>query len=105
MTHSIIPIGFIESPYKEKFAVPRQPRLEPSSTARIKLTGEANYPEAIRDIEQVSHVWLLFLFDQNLTAGWKPTVRPPRLGAMKESGYSPHEPHLDQTVLACQRSN
>ncbi|CCN71634.1 tRNA (N6-threonylcarbamoyladenosine(37)-N6)-methyltransferase TrmO [Vibrio nigripulchritudo] len=86
MTHSIVPIGFIESPYKEKFAVPRQPRLAPSSTARIKLTGEANSPEAIRDIEQFSHIWLLFLFDQNLTAGWKPTVRPPRLGGNERIG-------------------
>ncbi|KJY80392.1 tRNA (N6-threonylcarbamoyladenosine(37)-N6)-methyltransferase TrmO [Vibrio nigripulchritudo] len=86
MTHSIIPIGFIESPYKEKFAVPRQPRLAPSSTARIKLTGEANSPEAVRDIEQFSHIWLLFLFDQNLTAGWKPTVRPPRLGGNDRIG-------------------
>ncbi|CCN81907.1 conserved hypothetical protein [Vibrio nigripulchritudo SFn27] len=86
MTHSIVPIGFIESPYKEKFAVPRQPRLAPSSTARIKLTGEANSPEAVRDIEQFSHIWLLFLFDQNLTAGWKPTVRPPRLGGNERIG-------------------
>jgi len=37
--HSIDPIGFIESPYKEKFAVPRQPRLVPAATARVKLVG------------------------------------------------------------------
>ncbi|RTZ16140.1 tRNA (N6-threonylcarbamoyladenosine(37)-N6)-methyltransferase TrmO [Vibrio aquaticus] len=84
--YSIEPIGFVESPYKEKFAVPRQPRLVPSATSRVRLTGQANCLEAVRGIEQFSHVWLLFLFDQNLAAGWKPTVRPPRLGGNERIG-------------------
>lgn len=84
--YTIDPIGIIESPYKEKFAVPRQPRLVPSATARVKLTGDANCLEAVRGIEQFSHIWLLFLFDQNLAAGWKPTVRPPRLGGNERMG-------------------
>lgn len=84
--YSIEPIGIIETPYKEKFAVPRQPRLVPAATARVKLLGDANSPEAVRGLEQFSHVWLLFLFDQNLEAGWKPTVRPPRLGGNERIG-------------------
>ena len=84
--YSVEPIGFIESPYKEKFAVPRQPRLVPAARSRVRLTGEANSPEALRGIEQFSHIWLLFLFDQNLQAGWKPTVRPPRLGGNERIG-------------------
>ncbi|AVH31029.1 tRNA (N6-threonylcarbamoyladenosine(37)-N6)-methyltransferase TrmO [Vibrio fluvialis] len=84
--HTIEPIAVIESPYKEKFAVPRQPRLVPSATARVKLLGESNCPETVRGIEQFSHLWLLFLFDQNLQAGWKPTVRPPRLGGNERIG-------------------
>lgn len=84
--HSIEPIGIIESPYKEKFAVPRQPRLVPAARSRVKLQGAANSPEAVRGLEQFSHVWLLFLFDQNLQAGWKPTVRPPRLGGNERIG-------------------
>ncbi|RCS73771.1 tRNA (N6-threonylcarbamoyladenosine(37)-N6)-methyltransferase TrmO [Vibrio casei] len=83
---SITPIGRIHTPYKEKFAVPRQPRLAPSASARIELLGDANSPEAIRGLEQFSHIWLLFLFDQNLAAGWKPTVRPPRLGGNERIG-------------------
>lgn len=83
---TIEPIGQIESPYKEKFAVPRQPRLVCSARARVRLLGEANCPESVRGIEQFSHVWLLFLFDQNLAAGWKPTVRPPRLGGNERIG-------------------
>ena len=84
--YSIEPIGIIESPYKEKFAVPRQPRLVPAARSRVKLQGAANSPEAVRGLEQFSHVWLLFLFDQNLEAGWKPTVRPPRLGGNERIG-------------------
>ncbi|WNJ95842.1 tRNA (N6-threonylcarbamoyladenosine(37)-N6)-methyltransferase TrmO [Vibrio ruber] len=84
--HTLDPIGIIHSPYQEKFAVPRQPRLVPAATAQIQLIGEANCPESVRGIEQFSHVWLLFLFDQNLSAGWKPTVRPPRLGGNERIG-------------------
>lgn len=101
MTYHIDPIGFIQSPYKEKFAVPRQPRLAPSATSRIKLVGEANSPEAIRGIEQFSHLWLLFLFDQNLEAGWRPTVRPPRLGGMNVLVCSLLVPHFVQMALVC----
>lgn len=64
--YSIEPIGFIESPYKEKFAVPRQPRLVPTSTSRVRLADAANCVESVRAIEQFSHVWLLFLFDKTL---------------------------------------
>jgi tRNA-Thr(GGU) m(6)t(6)A37 methyltransferase TsaA len=80
------PIGVIESPYKEKFAVPRQPSLVPSATARLKLLDEANTPLAVEGITQFSHVWLLFLFDQNIAQGWKPRVRPPRLGGNQRVG-------------------
>ncbi|SIO95666.1 tRNA (N6-threonylcarbamoyladenosine(37)-N6)-methyltransferase TrmO [Vibrio spartinae] len=84
--HTLAPVGIIHSPYKEKFAVPRQPRLVPAATAQIQLMGEANCPESVRGLEQFSHLWLLFLFDQNLSAGWKPTVRPPRLGGNERMG-------------------
>ncbi|WP_341658820.1 tRNA (N6-threonylcarbamoyladenosine(37)-N6)-methyltransferase TrmO [Vibrio sp.] len=84
--YSVEPIGFIESPYKEKFAVPRQPRLVTEARSRVRLINAANTPEAVRELDQFSHLWLLFLFDQNLEAGWKPTVRPPRLGGNQRVG-------------------
>ncbi|MCG3883760.1 tRNA (N6-threonylcarbamoyladenosine(37)-N6)-methyltransferase TrmO [Photobacterium leiognathi] len=86
MSYNIEPIGIIHSPYKEKFAVPRQPGLVPSARSEIILQGDANSMEAVRGIEQFSHLWLLFLFDQNLEAGWRPTVRPPRLGGNERIG-------------------
>ncbi|WP_305460395.1 tRNA (N6-threonylcarbamoyladenosine(37)-N6)-methyltransferase TrmO [Photobacterium leiognathi] len=86
MSYNIDPIGIIHSPYKEKFAVPRQPGLVASARSEIILQGDANSLEAVRGIEQFSHLWLLFLFDQNLEAGWRPTVRPPRLGGNERIG-------------------
>ncbi len=86
MQHLICPIGKIHTPYKEKFAVPRQANLVPSARAKIELIGEANCDETIRGLEQFSHLWLLFLFDQHLDKGWSPTVRPPRLGGNERVG-------------------
>ncbi|WP_407331169.1 tRNA (N6-threonylcarbamoyladenosine(37)-N6)-methyltransferase TrmO [Enterovibrio sp. 27052020O] len=86
MNYSLTPVGHIQSPFKEKFAVPRQPGLAPSATAFIALCGDANQEDAVRGLEQFSHIWVLFLFDQNLAKGWTPTVRPPRLGGNERVG-------------------
>jgi len=79
-------IATIDSPYKEKFAIPRQPNLVSAAKGRVLLTGDANNPELIRDIEQFSHLWLLFVFNATQEQGWKPLVRPPRLGGNKKTG-------------------
>lgn len=57
MNHAITPVGFIRSPFKEKFAVPRQPGLAPSAIASIVLDGDANNEDTLRGIEQFSHLW------------------------------------------------
>lgn len=86
MNYSISPIGHIRSPFKEKFAVPRQPGLAPSALASVILFGDANNENAVRGLTQFSHIWILFLFDQNIDKGWTPTVRPPRLGGNERVG-------------------
>ena len=43
-------------------------------------------PEAVRGIEGFSHVWLIFGFHETVEQGWKPTVRPPRLGGNQRVG-------------------
>jgi len=79
-------IGVIESPFKQKFAIPRQPRLAPAAKSIIKLHDDYCHPDMVRDIEQYSHLWLIFGFHQNTAQGWKPLVRPPRLGGNKKTG-------------------
>ncbi|KGJ92029.1 tRNA (N6-threonylcarbamoyladenosine(37)-N6)-methyltransferase TrmO [Colwellia psychrerythraea] len=79
-------IGVIESPYQEKFAIPRQPNLVSAAKGRIMLTGLANNSELVRDIEQFSHLWVIFVFHGTQDQGWKPLVRPPRLGGNVKTG-------------------
>lgn len=79
------PIGIIQSCFDEKFAVPRQPGLVKSATATLKLQGAAAQPACLLGLEQFSHLWVCFVFDQ--TAGqWQPSVRPPRLGGNDKVG-------------------
>ncbi len=77
---TLTPIGFVNSPYKEKFAIPRQPGLVSAAKGKIILQGECNNIESVRNLEQFSHIWLLFVFHGTQKQGWKPLVRPPRLG-------------------------
>jgi len=79
-------IGIIESPYREKFAIPRQPNLVSAAKGKVVLIGKANNQQLVRDIEQFSHLWLLFVFHGTQAQGWKPLVRPPRLGGNVKTG-------------------
>lgn len=79
-------IGIIRSPYKEKFAVPRQPGLVTSATARLEMVAPYNEPSAFKGLGEFSHLWLMFVFHQTQDKGWNPTVRPPRLGGNERVG-------------------
>jgi len=90
-------IGRVHSPYKEKFAIPRQPGLVSAAKGHIELLGDCNREEILRGIEGFSHVWLSFVFHQAIKEDWKPMVRPPRLGGNKKVGVfasrSPFRPN------------
>lgn len=79
-------IGVIRSPYKEKFAVPRQPGLVKDGGGELRLLAPYNQADAVRGLEAFSHLWLLFVFHQTMEGGWHPTVRPPRLGGNARMG-------------------
>ncbi|MFZ7283811.1 tRNA (N6-threonylcarbamoyladenosine(37)-N6)-methyltransferase TrmO [Avibacterium avium] len=83
---TLSPIGIIHTPYKEKFSVPRQPNLVQDGIGTIRLLAPYNQPEAVRGLEQFSHLWLIFQFDKIPTGKWQPTVRPPRLGGNQRIG-------------------
>lgn len=93
MNYSLEPIAIIHSPFREKFATPRQPGLAPSICAEIIFSAGFATPEAVRGLEGFSHLWLIFLFHQNWKKGWQPTVRPPRLGGNQRVGvYASRSP-------------
>ncbi|MGV3346851.1 tRNA (N6-threonylcarbamoyladenosine(37)-N6)-methyltransferase TrmO [Enterobacteriaceae bacterium LUAb1] len=79
-------IGVIHSPWKEKFAVPRQPGLIEDGHGELHLLPPYNQAEAVRGLEAFSHIWLLFIFHHNHSSSWHPTVRPPRLGGNVRMG-------------------
>ena len=59
------PVAVIHTPYKEKFSIPRQPNLVQDGTGIVELLSPYNQAEAVRGLEQFSHLWLIFQFDQN----------------------------------------
>lgn len=79
-------IARVHSPFKEKFGIPRQPGLINHLQSKIVLEPKFNKAEYIEGIEAHSHIWLIFSFHQNLNQGYKPQVRPPRLGGNKKLG-------------------
>jgi tRNA-Thr(GGU) m(6)t(6)A37 methyltransferase TsaA len=79
-------IGTIRSCYGEKFGIPRQPGLVKSAVATLELLPPFNMPDAVRGLEDFSHVWIIFLFHQSAREQWKATVRPPRLGGNERVG-------------------
>ena len=79
------PIGVITSCYKEKFGIPRQPGLVKDATAALHL-NKAYGEETVRGLSGFSHIWLSFIFHDCQQQGWKPMVRPPRLGGNRKVG-------------------
>lgn len=77
---SLEAIGVIHSCFKEKFGIPRQPGLVDAAEATLELLPPYNRAEAVRGLEGFSHLWLIFGFHATAAQGWRPTVRPPRLG-------------------------
>ena len=102
--YSVSPIGFVRSCFKEKFAIPRQPQLAPAARGVLELVAPFDQGEAVQGLEQVSHVWLLFLFHQALEAKPRLKVRPPRLGGNQSMGVfatrATHRPNgIGQSVV------
>lgn len=105
MEYTIKPIGVIQSCFKEKFCIPRQPGLATHAKGVVELFPEYSRAEAVRGLEAFSHIWLIFLFHQAMEATWRPTVRPPRLGGNQRLGVfatrSPFRPnHMGLSVVA-----
>ncbi|QXH50328.1 tRNA (N6-threonylcarbamoyladenosine(37)-N6)-methyltransferase TrmO [Pseudomonas fakonensis] len=104
MQHSVSPVGIVRSCFKEKFAIPRQPQLAPAARGVLELLAPFDQGDAVAGLEQVSHVWLLFLFHQALEDKPRLKVRPPRLGGNKSMGVfatrATHRPNgIGQSVV------
>lgn len=108
MQHQVAPIGIVHSCFAEKFAIPRQPGLAPAAKGVLELYPPFNDPAAVQGLEQVSHIWLIFLFHQTLEDKPRLKVRPPRLGGNTQLGVfasrSTHRPNgLGQSLVRLER--
>lgn len=93
----IKPIAFIKTDFKEKFGIPRQSGIIENICGEIVFEKQFRHPDALRGIEEYSHLWLIFDFTQNHRTQFSPTVRPPRLGGNTRVGVfatrSPFRPN------------
>ena len=90
-------IARIRTELPEKFGVPRQSGLVPQLRGRVIFEPEYRNPDAVRGLEDFSHIWLIWQFSRAVREGWSPTVRPPRLGGNRRMGVfatrSPFRPN------------
>ena len=93
----IKPIAFIKTNFKEKFGIPRQSGIVENIKGEIVFEKQFRHPDALRGIEEYSHLWLIFDFSLNHRDSFSPTVRPPRLGGNTRVGVfatrSPFRPN------------
>lgn len=90
-------IAKIKTDMPDKFGVPRQSGIVEELTGKIIFEPEYRVREAVRGLEEFSHLWVIWQFSENLRSSWSPTVRPPRLGGEIRKGVfatrSPFRPN------------
>ena len=90
------PVAYIKSDFTSKFGIPRQSGLT-DLEAEIHFYPEYQNPEAVRGLEEYSHLWLIWEFSRSIRKEWSPTVRPPKLGGNTRVGVfatrSPFRPN------------
>ena len=85
-------IAKIKSDFPDKFGIPRQSGLLKGLRSTIRFEPEYRITDALRGLEGFSHLWILWIFSENVRPDengenrWSPTVRPPRLGGNKRLG-------------------
>ena len=97
MDVTINPIARMHSDFATKFGIPRQSGLVEELRSTIIFEPEFRNGDALRGIEDFSHLWIIWQFSEAVRDGWSPTVRPPRLGGNTRMGVfatrSPFRPN------------
>ncbi len=91
------PIGIVHSPYKERFATPRQPAYAvEEKPGSIILNQGFNFNQALQNVDTFSHVWVIYWM--HLNQGWSPLVRPPRDKTQQYGLFSTRAPHRPNSI-------
>lgn len=98
-------IAKIHTDFPTKFGIPRQSGLVPSLEGEIVFEPQFRNTEALRGLEEFSHIWLLWEFSESIRSKWSPTVRPPRLGGNQRMGvFATRSPFRPNPIgLSCVR--
>lgn len=87
----------MHSDFPEKFGIPRQSGLVNELESTIVFEPEYRNDDALRGLEEFSHLWIIWQFSKAVRNDWSPTVRPPRLGGNTRMGVfatrSPFRPN------------
>lgn len=90
-------IAKMHSDFPEKFGIPRQSGLIKELESTIVFEPEYRNDDALRGLEDFSHLWIIWQFSKAVRNEWSPTVRPPRLGGNTRLGVfatrSPFRPN------------
>ena len=98
-------IATVRNGFSSKFGVPRQSGLAAEVLSEIVFEPEFRVAEALKGIEEFSHLWLIWAFHQAERENWHPTVRPPRLGGNRRIGvFATRSPFRPNAIgLSCVR--
>ncbi len=96
--YSLRPLGFIQTPFQQKFGTPRQNGLVTRSRGFLTLDPELCPPGCLDDLEGFSHIWLIFGFHKNRPANTNGKVHPPRLNGNKVGLFASRTPHRPNPV-------
>ena len=90
-------IARMKSDFPDKFGIPRQSGVVGSIASTIIFEPEYRNSDALRGLEDFSHIWIIWQFSKAVRDNWSPTVRPPRLGGNTRMGVfatrSPFRPN------------
>jgi tRNA-Thr(GGU) m(6)t(6)A37 methyltransferase TsaA len=95
-------IAHIHTPFPEKFGIPRQSGLT-SAEGEIIFTPPYRNPDAVKGIEEFSHLWLLWEFSRAKQESFHATVAPPKLGGKERRGvFATRSPFRPNSIgLSC----
>jgi tRNA-Thr(GGU) m(6)t(6)A37 methyltransferase TsaA len=103
----VFPIATVRSVFAKRSGTPRQPGLVTAAESRIEFVPELK--QAIDSVGEFSHIWVLFLFNQNTNiakrlkakhpfSGLKLLVEPPKAGGKKVGVLACRTPHRPNPV-------
>lgn len=94
-------IGVIESPFPDRRGTPRQPNLVRAATARIRFDKKKIQQEHFKELEQFSHLWIIWVFHENTnvdSVAVAAKIKPPRLHGSRVGCLSTRSPHRPNPI-------